>query len=124
MSRSYLRKVKSPTGKIHYAEVAHKEKGVEIFDPYCNHRNWIGDYWGKKWVSVTDDTEVTCKNCLSARGELPCKVEIISRSHRTNQEIKIVKKFRTNGEVAAYVQGLKDAIVWEHTTIMANNEII
>jgi len=62
-----LVKVKSPTGKVHYAflDFVDKKK-VKIYQPYCNHRCWIGDYWGKRWVKT--DEPVTCGNCLKSIG--------------------------------------------------------
>lgn len=53
-------KVKSPSGKVHWADELFKEGKV---DPYCNHRQWVGDYWGKPWKKT--DEPVTCGNCLS-----------------------------------------------------------
>lgn len=119
----YLRRIQSsPTGKVHYAEVAHKAKGVEFFNPLCNHRNWIGDYWGKKWTPMPDDTKITCKNCLSAAGELDIEIQLIMKS--TGWASGLKRKFRNQAEVDAYIQGLKDATKWKHTSIEANGKII
>ena len=124
MPEGYLRKVQpSPEGKVHYAEVAHKTRGVELFNPLCNHRSWIGDYWGKKWVPVSDDTEVTCKNCLSARGELVREVKVELKGHRIIIE-RHLKKFKTPGEASAYIQGLKDATGWKRFPILINGRTI
>lgn len=62
MPRTKLIHAEAPNGKVHYAtEGVYAEDYV---DPYCNHRTWIGDYWGKRWKKT--DKPVTCKNCLSA----------------------------------------------------------
>lgn len=107
---NYLSKVKSPTGKVHYAQLTHKDKGVEFYDPHCNHRNWLGDYWGKKWVPVSDDVEVTCKNCLSARGESMFKAEI---TLFTDEKERVVyREFKTKAEMNAYLEGLREGRSW------------
>ena len=119
----YLRKVQSsPEGKVHYAEVAHKAKGVELFNPHCNHRSWIGDYWGKKWTPMPDDTKVTCKNCLSAAGELNHSVRVILKS--PGMAASLPRNFKTAGEAEAYAKGLEDATKWKKSSIEVNGKII
>lgn len=63
MSHEKLVKVKAPHGKVHYAYL-NDNPADSLYDPYCNHRSWIGDYWGKKWTETNEP--VTCGNCLSA----------------------------------------------------------
>ena len=106
-------KVMSPTGKVHYAWLTHEDKGVRIFDPLCNHRNWIGDYWGKKWGEVDQSTPVTCKNCLSAAGELKPSVKVtVADDRRGHTEEEVIRKFNSPAEARAYIKGIQDAIGW------------
>jgi hypothetical protein len=54
--------VESPTGKVHLAsDGGYKDDKV---DPYCNQRQWVGDYWGKAWKKT--DKPVTCKRCMAS----------------------------------------------------------
>lgn len=65
IKKSDLVNLLSPTGKVHYGYLDFVDKKkVKIYQPYCNHRTWIGDYWGKRWVQTAKP--VTCGNCLSA----------------------------------------------------------
>jgi len=94
MSDPNLCRVKSPTGKVHYAYLIDKDKGVPIYDPYCNSRAWLGDYWGKRWVPT--DEPVTCGNCLSAIGsvDLPPAEKLINLGNEIRQsKIAQHKKF-------------------------------
>ena len=111
-----LVKVQSPTGKVHYAYLDFMDKeDVKIYDPLCNHRCWIGDYWGKKWALVDNSKEVTCKNCLSANGDLSHKVKVVRRIRAMDRNI--IGKFRTKAEADAYIQGLEDAYGWPYIEI-------
>jgi len=90
-----LVKVKSSTGKVHYAylDFVDKEK-VKIYQPYCNHRNWIGDYWGKRWVPT--DEPVTCGNCLKSIGheDLSLVEKLINVGEEMRQsKTALLKKF-------------------------------
>ena len=95
MLRSELLRVKSPTGKVHYAYLDGVDKNkVKIYQPYCNHRTWLGDYWGKRWRQT--DEPVTCGNCLSAIGsvDLPLTEKLINLGNEIRQsKIAQYKKF-------------------------------
>ena len=59
---SKLIHAESSTGTVHLAYEGHFIG--DKYDPYCNQRSWIGDYWGKKWKKT--DKPVTCKRCLAS----------------------------------------------------------
>ena len=114
-----LFKIKSPSGKIHFAYLTHKDKGVEIYDPLCNHRTFAGDYWGKKWAPTSWYDEVNCKNCLSANGELGHKVKVVRRIRA--MERNVTGRFKTKAEADAYVKGLDDGHGWPYIEVNGKN---
>lgn len=114
----YDSKATSPTGKVHYVTTGLWKNGN--VEPLCNHKQWLGDYWGKKWKKVDKDTPVTCKNCLAVAGESTHKVEAWfgDRSNKKTTE------FGTKAEADAYIQGVKDSARWHSRTGMINGKLV
>ena len=72
-SRPPLEKAISPSGKVHY--VASFTSGLwkngnvgphRVLPLLCDHRKWIGDYWGQTWSIVDKTMAVTCGSCIRA----------------------------------------------------------
>jgi len=95
MPREKLYKVEAPGGKVHYASLSSDpDRLVPLYDPYCNHRTWLGDYWGKTWTETSKP--VTCGNCLRAIGsvDLPLTEKLINLGNEIHQfKITQHKKF-------------------------------
>jgi hypothetical protein len=71
----------SSTGTVHFAsDGGFKDNKV---DPYCNQRQWVGDYWGKKWART--DKPVTCKRCIASaikEGIMPAPKKRLTLGYR------------------------------------------
>jgi len=79
-----VKKAKSHTGKVHYVS---NIWGDGQIDPLCNHRTWIGDYWGKQW-ELTDE-DVTCLNCIKVATRMGVHTQMVDTKPTKKKRLTI-----------------------------------